>query len=228
MSRDRHRGTLPVDLKWMHRVVAGERQPGYHRLRGRRRGDAARRQGVSHDAVVGLGIDVVLVDRDAGSARVAIRLGWAEADHVVRLTVALGALKCDQEAARRGRVVVVVPATPGVDIDHAIRRHREVPGMTELVGENGGAEPRRERDAAIVVRAGRGLRMRRDCGGEQERRGESGGGNERGQSSGHLLRVHQCKLLGRRDDSSNAAMAPRGAKGPRQSQSCARRIDGLI
>ena len=33
--------------------------------------------------------------------------------------------------------------------------------MTELVGENGGTEAGRERDAAIVARAGRGLRLGR-------------------------------------------------------------------
>ena len=63
-----------VDREGMHRMIAGQRQSRDDGLRrpGRRdRRPAGKR--VAHDAVVGLGIEIALVDRDAGAALVALR-----------------------------------------------------------------------------------------------------------------------------------------------------------
>ena len=75
--------------------------------------------------------------------------------------VAFGVLQGDQKPARRGRVVVVVETAPGVGVDDPVGSYREVPGMAELVCEDGGAEARRERDAAVIPDAG--ARARRRC-----------------------------------------------------------------
>ena len=150
------------------------------------RGDAVGRQGVTHDAVIGLGVDVAVIDRDAGAAVVTLREGRAEAHDVIGLAAVLGVLQGDQQAARGRRIVVVVPATPGVGIDDSVRCDHHVADVAEVVGEDGGAEARGQGDAAAVplagvwlglVRLGR-LAVRRDGGGEQQGCGEGGGGGE--------------------------------------------------
>ena len=100
----RIRGGSEVDVKvalWinregMHRMIADQRQSRHDSLRRSSRLDPIRRQLVAHDAVVRLGIEVALVDGDAGSPRVAVRRGWAKADDLVGPAVAFGILQCNQ------------------------------------------------------------------------------------------------------------------------------------
>ena len=138
-------------------MIAGQRQAGHHGLRRRGRSDTGRRQGIAHDAVVGLGIDIVFIDCDSGAARVAIRLGRAETGNVVGLAVMFSALQGDQERIGPRGVAAIVTAAPGVGIDYTVRRYGKVPDVTEIVGEYGGAKAGRQGDAAIVARARRRL-----------------------------------------------------------------------
>ena len=121
-------------------MIAGQRQPRDDGLWRCGRLDPTRRQLVPHDAIVRLGIEVALVDGNAGSARVAVRLGWTKADDLVGPAVALGILQANQKPAGWGRVVVVIEPAPGVDVYDPVRRHREMPGMAQLVCENGSAK----------------------------------------------------------------------------------------
>ena len=103
----------------MHRMIAGQRHAGHDDLRLAGRHDAVcGRSGVADDLVVHFGVDVVLVEsrcrcrprcprREAGPKRI----------DLVGLAVALGVLQRDQEAAGGRRVVAVVAAAPGVDVD---------------------------------------------------------------------------------------------------------------
>jgi hypothetical protein len=95
------------------------------------------------------------VERNAGPAVSALREGIAEANGGISLAVAVVILQGHEEAARGRRVVAVVTAAPGIDVDHAIGGDDEVPGVTDVVREHGSTEPRRERDSPVVARAGR-------------------------------------------------------------------------
>ncbi len=165
------KAALRIDRERVHRMIAGQRQPGDHDLGCSGRCDRAGRQRVAHDAIVHLGVEPVFVKRDAGAAMTAGRDAVAETRIDVRASVSVGVLQRDQEAAARWRVVAVVTATPGVDIDHPVRRHHQMAGVADLVGEDGGAEPGRERDAAIV--AGAAGRRCVGLGSRQERRSRS-------------------------------------------------------
>ncbi len=60
--------------------------------------------------------------------------------------------------------MVIAPA-PGIGVDDAVRSHREVAGMAQLVRENGSAKAWRQRDAPIIPGAGARSRRRRLVGG---------------------------------------------------------------
>ena len=156
-------------------MVAGERQLGNDHLGRPGRRERACRQGVAHDAVVHLRVKRAIVERDAGAAGAALLAGLAEADADVGAAVAVGILQGDQEAARRRRVVAVVAAAPGVDVDHSVRRDDQVSGVADIVGKHGCAEPGRQRDPAVVIRAGlrprclgAGLRVRERASQQQQ------------------------------------------------------------
>jgi len=67
----------------------------------------------------------------------------AEPPDDVGPAVALGVLECHEESAGGRRVVAVIPAAPGVDVDHAVRRDGEMAGMADVVREHRRAEPGR-------------------------------------------------------------------------------------
>ena len=78
----------------------------------------------------------------------------AEANVDVGPAVAGGILEGDQEPTGRRRVVAVIAAAPGVDVDHPVRGDDEVSGVANVVREHGGAEPGGQRDPTVVIRAG--------------------------------------------------------------------------
>jgi len=53
------------------------------------------------------------------------------------------------------RKFIAALAAPGVDVDHAIGRYGHLPRVTDIVGEHRRAKARRQRDPAVVARAGR-------------------------------------------------------------------------
>ena len=59
----------------------------------------------------------------------------------------------DQEAVGARRLVGVIVARPGVDVDDAIVRNGEVARMSELVRKHRCAEARWQLEAAVVARA---------------------------------------------------------------------------
>jgi hypothetical protein len=93
---------MRVDRNGMHRMVAGQGQSRYHGLWCCGRLDPARRQLIAHDAIVGLGVEIAIVDRDTGTPRVAFSLGWAKADDFVGAAVAGRVLQSNQKAAGGG------------------------------------------------------------------------------------------------------------------------------
>ena len=120
-------------------------------------GDHPRRQGVAHDAVVGLREQRAVIKRDSRPAGIAALDSRAEANDFVGAAAAGRVLQRQQETAvgRLGVIGVgVIAAAPGVDVNHAVRGNDHVPGVADIVGEHGGAESGRQRDAAIVARAG--------------------------------------------------------------------------
>ena len=137
----------------MHGVVAGQRQPRDDGLRRALRHDAVFRQRVADDAVVRFGIKPVFVDADAGAPMIALLDGVAETRHDVSLAIAVDVLQGDQKASRRRRVVAVIGAAPGVDVDHAVRSHHHVARVADMVGEYGGAKSLGQSDPAIVAGA---------------------------------------------------------------------------
>jgi len=124
----------------MHRVIAGDRHAAQDRLglAGGRR--LAVLQRVADDLVVELGVQPILVQPDAGAAMRALGEGRAEAHIDVGMTCALGVLERDQKSAVMRLVFAEIDAAPGVHVDRAIGRHGKLAGMTDLVGEDGGAE----------------------------------------------------------------------------------------
>ena len=150
-------GALRIDLERMHGMVAGERQPRHDDLGRAGRRDRARRQGVADDAVVGFREQRAVINCDSRPAGIAALDSRAEANHLVG-TAAAGRVLQRQQEAPVGRLSVlgvgVIAAATGVDVDHAVRRNDHVPGVADIVGEHGGAEPGRQRNPAIVTRAG--------------------------------------------------------------------------
>jgi hypothetical protein len=143
------------------------------------RHDAIRRQRVADDLVVLLGIKAAIVDADAGAAGRSLRHTVAEALDHVGAAFAVIVFERDEEAAGRRPVILIVAAAPGVDVKHAVRIERHLPGVAEIVGEHGGAEIGRQRNAAIVADAGvaRILRHRRRSG--EEHQADQSRGNKR-------------------------------------------------
>ncbi len=155
---------LVYNLKFLWAwVVDGVRLPFLGRLG----------QRVSWMLVIGLLVmaavfHLALVDPKASlmqTAVAAILVGAAGAG-----TVAQG----QHEAAGRRCVVVVVAAAPGVGVDHALRRHRQVPHVAEIVGPDAGAETRRQAEAAVVAAAGTGRGTLMVC---RSARGQGPGGS---------------------------------------------------
>jgi hypothetical protein len=71
---------------------------------------------------------------------IALLDGVAEAGSDISLAVAVEVLQGDEESPWWGRVVAVVSAAPGIDIDHAVRGYHQVACMADMVGEDCCAE----------------------------------------------------------------------------------------
>ncbi len=150
------------------------RQPGYNHVRRLRRGEFPFLECVTLYAAVGLRIECAVVESNAGAARAPAFNRAAEARNPIRVPAALRVAQRNQEASRRP-VEAVIASAPGVDVYSAIRGHRYMARVADLVREDGGAEARRERDAAITGIAGRllcVLRRCRPCKRHQKRRRE--------------------------------------------------------
>ena len=85
----------------------------------------------------------------------------AKAHDDVGMAVAFGVLKRDQKSTGRRRVVAVIAAAPGIDVDNPVWGHDQVPGVADIVRKHGSAEPARQRDPAIVAGQASALRARR-------------------------------------------------------------------
>ena len=106
---------------------------------------------VANDLVVDLGVEPILVEPDARAAVGALRDGRAKADVHVGLACAFRVLERDQESARRRRVVAVIDAAPGVDVNGAVGRHGELTCVTNLVGKDRRAESVRQTQILVGV-----------------------------------------------------------------------------
>src|SRR5262245_22487488 len=93
---------------------------------------------------------MIFVYRDAGAAGPAALRRFAEAPDDVGFAPSGFVLQRDQKSAFIRGVVAVVEAAPGVDVQHAIRRHGNVSCVAEAVREDAGAEAGRELQAAVV------------------------------------------------------------------------------
>ena len=114
--------------------------PGFRR-------DLAVFKRVADDAVVALREDRALVETDAGAAMASRGYRLAEAFDDVGVAVAFRVLQRDQKPARRRRIVLVINAAPGVDIDDAVGRRDELAGVADVIGEDRRAEAPRQDDA---------------------------------------------------------------------------------
>ena len=96
---------------------------------------------IAHDAIVDLRVDRTLIESDAGSTGSAGFNAVAKTLRHVRLARARLVLECYQKPAG-GRLVArrIVVSGPGVDVNHSVRRHHQVPGVTNIVGEYSGAK----------------------------------------------------------------------------------------
>src|SRR6202035_1764678 len=93
-----------------------------------------------------------LVQADAGAARTAALHGVTETLVHVSLPRTRGVVQRDQKAAGMRRVVAVVAAGPGVDVDGSVRSDSQMACMTDTVGKNGRAKAGRQRKAAVILR----------------------------------------------------------------------------
>ena len=133
-------------------MIAGNRhaaQDGLGLARGRH---LALLQLVANDLVVDLGVKPILVEPDARAAMRAFREGRAKSFVHIGIARCLGVLERDEKATLMWRVVVVIDATPGVDIDGAVGRHRKLPCVPDLVGKDGRAETVRQAQSRIALR----------------------------------------------------------------------------
>src|SRR5207245_440465 len=119
-------------------------RPGRH--------DPRRGQCIPRDAIVDLREERAAMERDASAPGTAGLNAISEADLDIGPALALAVLKTDEESTGGRRVVAVIPAAPRVDVDHAVRRNDEVPGVADVVREHRRAESGGQRDPAVVVR----------------------------------------------------------------------------
>ena len=104
---------LGVDDEGVHRMVAGERQPGNDDIRVPAWRDRTRRQRIAHDSVVRLRVERALIERDSRATGIAALGSRTEATDHVGMTVAFGILERHQESPG-GRFVVSVVASAQV------------------------------------------------------------------------------------------------------------------
>src|SRR5262249_43301098 len=96
-----------VDCERMHGVVAGERKAGDDHLGLLTRNDFAILQRIADDAIVDLGVERALIERDSGSAVSAFGKRLAEPLHHVGVSSTLRILQSDKKSTRRRLVVPV-------------------------------------------------------------------------------------------------------------------------
>src|SRR5262245_6819536 len=162
----------------MHGMIATLRQTGEHSFRFALRHGIALRQRKAQHIIILLGIERAVVQRNAGTARGLLWHASTEALHHFRLAIAILVLQRDEESPIRYFVETEVLATPGVHIHRAIGAHRHVPRVTDVVGEDRGAEARRQRQPTTVALAcgcwwcGSGFRLLLRAGGEREQHGK--------------------------------------------------------
>ena len=102
------------------------------------------RQRVAHDAIVDLRVKAILVESDSRTTGTALRSCGAEAPQDLGASVSILILERDEEssfgnlATREG----VVVTAPSVDVNDAVGRDDQMPGVSDVVGKHGGTEPR--------------------------------------------------------------------------------------
>src|SRR4249920_2696296 len=106
----------------MHRMIAGKRQAGKDNLRRPVWYDGIRRQGIADDLVILFGVKGAVVEGNARAARGTLRNSVTEALDHIGAARALRVLERHQKAARWWRVIMVIAAAPGVDVERAIGR----------------------------------------------------------------------------------------------------------
>jgi hypothetical protein len=143
---------LRVDRNGVHRMIAGEWQAGDDGFRLSFGRYLAITQSVADDAIVDLGKEAVFVEPDAGAAVASGCRRFTKTDDQVGMAAAFGVLERDEKAARRRRIILVIDAAPGIDVNGAIRRISEMPGMAYVVGEHRRAKAARQGDRLRLPR----------------------------------------------------------------------------
>ena len=121
---------------------------------------------IAHDLVVRFGIDIAVMDPDAGAAMVPVIGGRTETHDFARRPVRIGGTHRDQEPALGNRVEVVIPPAPGIRVDDAVGSHGKMARMAQMIGEDGSVEIGRQREAAVIRR--RRLGTRGGCGAQTQ------------------------------------------------------------
>jgi hypothetical protein len=144
-------------------MVTGDGHARHHCFSFALGGDIVRRERVANDAIVDLGVNHPIVECDAGAAMAATRDRFTEPFDDVGAPAAILVLQRDDKPARWNGAVVVIDATPRVDVERSVRRERHLAGVADIIGENCSAETFRESDAGRVALAtdGGGLAWRR-------------------------------------------------------------------
>src|SRR6476659_4326763 len=90
-----------VDGEGMHRMIAGQWHAGQDGRRRARRRSFAALYLIADDAVIDLGVEGTVVQRDPGATMTAARHRFSESLNDVGMSVALRILEGNQETARR-------------------------------------------------------------------------------------------------------------------------------
>ena len=147
-------GPIVGDEERVHRMIAAQRQTGDDGLGGTSRNNAARRQCVSHDAIVDLGVDGAIVQADARAARTSGGDRFAEALHDISLAGTSLVLQGDQKSVGARLVRAIVGSRPCIDVDHSAGAHHHVTSVTDTVGKNRRTKAGGEFQSGVVTRAG--------------------------------------------------------------------------
>ena len=105
------------------------------------RHDGSRSQLIAHNAIVDLRVDRPFVETDAATAGSAGFNAVAETLDDVSFARARFILEGDQKSAGRRLISRrIVVAGPRIDVHHSVWGHHHLPGVTDLIGEYGGAK----------------------------------------------------------------------------------------
>jgi hypothetical protein len=138
----------------VHGMVAPERQARDHRHWRISGDEAVGGQLIPDDAVIDLDVKGAFVERDACAAVRAVLRRSAEAFDNIGLAGARLVLKGDKESALvDGFAGGIIASGPCVDVDDVVWGDDKMPGVTDAIGEDRGAETLRKLQVAVVAGA---------------------------------------------------------------------------